>query len=72
MIVPLTICSPHITIAELAERRGTVVPLRRVASADDIAPVAVFLLSDAARYVHGQVITVDGGLGISVQTHVPG
>ncbi len=37
------------------------VPLGRVAEAEDIADVAVFLLSDAARHVTGQTLTVDGG-----------
>jgi NAD(P)-dependent dehydrogenase (short-subunit alcohol dehydrogenase family) len=54
-----------------AERRGKIVPLRRTGRAADIGPVALFLLSDAARYVTGQLITVDGGLGISLQTFIP-
>jgi 3-oxoacyl-[acyl-carrier protein] reductase len=41
------------------------VPLKRIGEPDDIAPVVVFLASDAARYVTGQVITVDGGLNIA-------
>ena len=40
-------------------------------SADDIAPVVVFLLSDAARYMTGQVLRIDGGLGIALQTFIP-
>ncbi len=34
----------------------------RVGEPEDIADVAVFLASDAARYLTGQIITVDGGL----------
>jgi NAD(P)-dependent dehydrogenase (short-subunit alcohol dehydrogenase family) len=30
-------------------------------TADDIAETALFLLSDKARHITGQVITVDGG-----------
>jgi NAD(P)-dependent dehydrogenase (short-subunit alcohol dehydrogenase family) len=36
-------------------------PLGRVAYADEQATVLVFLNSDAARYITGQVIWVDGG-----------
>jgi NAD(P)-dependent dehydrogenase (short-subunit alcohol dehydrogenase family) len=54
-----------------AARRGAIVPLRRTGRAGDIAPVAVFLLSDAAQYMTGQLLTVDGGLGISLQTFIP-
>lgn len=36
-------------------------PFGRVGVVDDIAPVAVFMASDAARYVHGASLLVDGG-----------
>jgi 3-oxoacyl-[acyl-carrier protein] reductase len=38
------------------------VPLRRIGEPEDVADVALFLASDAARYVSGQVLVVDGGL----------
>lgn len=38
------------------------IPLRRVGEPEEIADVAVFLASQAARYITGQVIVVDGGL----------
>ena len=38
------------------------IPLGRVGEPEDIADVIVFLASDEARYVTGQVLVVDGGL----------
>jgi NAD(P)-dependent dehydrogenase (short-subunit alcohol dehydrogenase family) len=37
-------------------------PLRRWAQPDDIADVIVFLASDAARFITGETIAVDGGM----------
>lgn len=59
------------TDPEVQARRQPVVPLRRTGNADDIAPVVVFLLSDASRYMTGQVLRIDGGLGIALQTFIP-
>lgn len=40
-------------------------PLGRIATPEDVARVAVFLASDLAGFVTGQVITVDGGLTLT-------
>jgi 3-oxoacyl-[acyl-carrier protein] reductase len=47
---------------QAGDRIKKMIPMRRLGQPDDIAQVAVFLASDAAAYITGQVITVDGGL----------
>jgi NAD(P)-dependent dehydrogenase (short-subunit alcohol dehydrogenase family) len=44
-------------------------PLRRWATADDVADVIVFLASDAARFVTGETISVDGGMGRTLELY---
>ena len=46
-------------------RIGQVNPAARYGKPDEIAEMACFLLSDAASYVNGQAIPVDGGLSAS-------
>src|SRR5271168_3233688 len=54
--------------ASLPEENRTqalaMIPLGRFGKVEDIAPVAAFLLSDAASYITGAVIQVDGGLAM--------
>jgi 3-oxoacyl-[acyl-carrier protein] reductase len=40
------------------------IPLGRFGTVEEVARIAVFLLSDDARYITGQVVQADGGLAI--------
>src|SRR5438270_1665187 len=44
------------------EAVAAMIPLKRLGMPDDIAPAAVFLASDAAGWVTGEVLVVDGGM----------
>ncbi|MFM6992275.1 MAG: SDR family NAD(P)-dependent oxidoreductase [Rhodoferax sp.] len=45
-----------------ADKAGSYIPMGRIGEPDEIADVIFFLASDAARYMTGQVVAVDGGL----------
>ena len=44
------------------DQAASFIPMGRVGEPEDVADVALFLASNAARYVTGQVVVVDGGL----------
>ena len=46
-----------------AEQIKQMVPAGRAGSAQDVASLVAFLVSDAAGYINGQVIGVNGGMG---------
>jgi NAD(P)-dependent dehydrogenase (short-subunit alcohol dehydrogenase family) len=64
-------------IFERARERGTegkigqLNPLQRNGEPEEIAQTALFLASDAASYVNGQAIAVDGGLSSSHPVVIP-
>jgi 3-oxoacyl-[acyl-carrier protein] reductase len=50
--------------AEAREALTGRIALGRLGTGDDVANAVLFLVSDLASYVTGQVITVDGGLAM--------
>ncbi len=65
-LAPGTVDTPMVRavsdpIASKGYRPSGMSPLGRIAQPDDIVDVMMFLLSDAARYVTGTTIPVDGG-----------
>jgi NAD(P)-dependent dehydrogenase (short-subunit alcohol dehydrogenase family) len=67
-VAPGAIDTPLNASAYTAEVRRTYeerIPMHRIAAADEVADTILFLASDAARYVTGQELVVDGGLTIN-------
>ena len=54
--------APVLDSPELSADYAACTPLPRAGEVEDIANAAIFLLSDAASYITGQVINVDGGI----------
>ena len=46
------------------EERGKTIPLGRYGESSEVADLALFLASDASRYITGQTIRIDGGIAI--------
>ena len=67
-LAPGTVDTPMVAaMADPTQSKGYrpsgVSPVGRIAQPDDVVDVMMFLFSDAARYVAGAIIPVDGGTG---------
>ena len=58
--------------ARLEKQRRSLVPAGRIGEPEDVAGVVAFLASEAAAYLTGQSILVDGGLLGTIQGHLMG
>ena len=61
-VSPGIIATPMSEGAFDAERIREMVPLQRAGEPGDVAGVVVFLASDAASYITGQIVPVNGGI----------
>ena len=61
-VVDTALWAKNKAIPGVIERIESQTPLRRWSQPDDIADVIVFLASDAARFITGETICVDGGM----------
>ena len=61
-LIRTELVAPVLESPELSEDYRAITPLPRPGEVEDVANLAMFLLSDAASYVTGQIINVDGGL----------
>jgi NAD(P)-dependent dehydrogenase (short-subunit alcohol dehydrogenase family) len=63
--------APIYADADIRRRRSGRVPLGRLGTPHDVAAVVMFLLSDAAAYVTGTELLVDGGVTSSIISTLP-
>ena len=63
--------APFFEQASVREKRAGGVPLKRLGQADDVVNAVVYLQSEAAQYISGHQLVVDGGVVGSLLAHLP-
>jgi NAD(P)-dependent dehydrogenase (short-subunit alcohol dehydrogenase family) len=74
VVMPGLIGTPKVRTlpAALLAAMTRTIPLGRVGEPADVAATIAFLLGPGAAYVHGQVLRIDGGLGLSTASLATG
>ena len=65
------ISTPFYADPEVRALRRGAVPSRRLGVSEDVAGAVAWLASDAASYVNGHQLVVDGGVSVSLLTQLP-
>jgi 3-oxoacyl-[acyl-carrier protein] reductase len=52
----------HALSEKVRESLASQIPMRRLGTPDDVAEAVLFLASDAAGYITGHVLNVNGGM----------
>jgi NAD(P)-dependent dehydrogenase (short-subunit alcohol dehydrogenase family) len=68
-VVDTALWAKNKSIPGVVEAIEAQTPLRRWAQPDDIADVIAFLASDAARFITGETISVDGGMARTIDLY---
>ncbi len=61
-VAPGIIASPMAEAAFSPERIASIVPMKRAGTPEEVAALVQFLASDAAGYISGQVISINGAM----------
>jgi NAD(P)-dependent dehydrogenase (short-subunit alcohol dehydrogenase family) len=69
VVMPGFIATPKVRAMPAEGRQAAVarIPLGRFGQTDELAGTVSFLLSEAAAYINGAVLRVDGGYGLTLR-----